>query len=167
MNKLRQFFLEDYRHITLLVIALAVPFVAAKMGSMVTITTPDSWYAALNKPFFQPPGWVFAPVWTALYLMMGIAWYRVMMAHVASVRRYFATSLFLLQLSFNVLWSVAFFGLYYPALAFGVIVVLWVLIFATMHVFWRIERVSGMLLVPYLLWVTFASMINIAIVALN
>lgn len=117
---------------------------------------PGEWYQGLAKPPWQPPDWVFAPVWTALYLLMGIAAWLVW-----SERRWtWAFMLFLVQLGLNAAWTWLFFGLQRPGLALFEICLLWLAILATLIAFWRIRPLAGGLLVPYLAWVTFALMLN-------
>lgn len=143
-----------------------VCFVAAGLGSLVTTPRIGGWYAGLEKPFFNPPSWLFGPVWTVLFLAMAVAGWLVWR------RRGFsgapvAFALFGVQLALNVLWSVLFFGLRSPGAALVEIVVLWSFILATLLAFARIHRGAGLLLAPYLAWVTFAAILNLAIWYLN
>jgi benzodiazapine receptor len=124
---------------------------------------PGEWYEALEKPSFNPPGWVFAPVWTLLYILMGIAAWLVWKEQGFSP----ALLLFIAQLVLNALWSYLFFGANRPDLALFEIVVLWVLILLTMILFWKARTLAGALLVPYLLWVSFASVLNFSLWRLN
>lgn len=121
------------------------------------------WYPELAKPSWTPPGWLFAPVWTALYIMMAVAAWRVW-------RRLgwrWPHALFALQLALNIAWSFSFFAARNPVAGIVNIAALWCAIVATVAVFVRIDRVAGVLLLPYLLWVSFASALNAAIVSLN
>jgi tryptophan-rich sensory protein len=131
-------------------------------GSVFTARSVGDWYAGLNKPSWTPPGAVFAPVWTALYVMMGVAawlvWRRGGLTAVAV-----PLVLFGIQLALNVAWSAIFFGLRQPGWAFVEIVALWALILATVIAFRRISPTAGYLLLPYLAWVTFAAALNLAI----
>lgn len=130
-------------------------------------TSPDTaWYRALVKPSFQPPGWVFGPVWTLLYTLMGVAAARVFDRREAPGARV-ALWLFVAQLALNGVWSPIFFGAHAIGVALVVIVALLVLIALTMWRFWTIDRVAGALLVPYLAWVCFATLLNGALVSLN
>jgi len=142
---------------------MAVTFAAAWVGSQFQ---PGEWYGGLTKPALTPPAWVFGPVWTLLYTMMGVAawivWKRRGYAAAA-----FALSLFLLQLGLNALWSYLFFGLKNPGLAFLDIVALWLVILAAVITFFRHSRHAGQLLVPYLLWVSFAAYLNLQFWRLN
>lgn len=141
---------------------------AGAIGSVFTVTSLDSWYANLVKPSFNPPGWVFGPVWTFLYTLMGIAawlvWKRGSLSS-PSVRA--ALSLFFLQLVLNALWSVLFFGLKSPLLALVDIVALLAAIAATIVVFRPISPAAAWLMTPYLAWVAFAAILNAAIWRLN
>ena len=127
---------------------------------------PGEWYASLTKPTWNPPSFVFAPVWTALYVLMGIAaWLVWREAGFSGARA--ALSLFLIQLVLNGLWSYLFFGMQKPMFAFFEIIVLWCMILATLAAFWRVRPMAGVLLVPYLCWVGFASVLNYQLWRLN
>ena len=142
---------------------LGLSFSAAAIGGFFL---PGDWYATLRKPSWNPPNWIFGPVWTALYTAMAIAaWLVWKRGGFASQR--VALSLFLAQLLFNALWSPVFFGLRHPALALADIVLLWLALLGTVIAFWRSHRFAGVLLVPYLAWVTFASALNFALWRLN
>jgi translocator protein len=142
---------------------VALSFLPGLIGSQVT--APE-WYQALRQPTWAPPTSVFSPVWTALYLMMGIAawlvWARSGFAHAR-----LALALFLIQLAFNAAWSWLFFGMNRMDLAFFEIVLLWALILATSLAFWKHSKWAALLLVPYLLWVTFAAALNFSLWQLN
>jgi translocator protein len=142
---------------------LALSFSAAAMGGFFR---PGEWYAQLQKPVWNPPNWIFGPVWTALYTMMGIAAWLVWRRGGFAGQRA-ALSFFLLQLLINALWSPLFFWLRNPALAFVDIVLLWLALLATVVAFWKVHSLAGALLVPYLAWVTFASLLNYSIWRLN
>lgn len=126
---------------------------------------PGEWYAALAKPGWTPPSGVFGPVWTLLYVLMGVAAWLVWDRHRNAAR--VALTLFVLQLIVNAAWSWLFFGLRSPALAFAGIVLLWALILATVIAFRRLRPPAAALLLPYLAWVTFAAALNFAIWRLN
>jgi tryptophan-rich sensory protein len=142
-----------------LVAAVAVCFGAAGIGAAVTTPQIPTWYAELNKPSWNPPAWVFGPVWSALYLMMGIAAWLVWRERGIEKAKG-ALSLFAVQLALNTLWSVLFFGWQNPQAAAIEIIVLWIAIAATIMAFWKHSRVAASLLVPYLLWVSFAAVLN-------
>lgn len=143
-----------------IILCLGVGVVSGVMtaGAMV------DWYPTLNKPFFNPPSWVFAPAWTILYIMMAVAAWRVWLAGPSSKP---ALNLFFIQLVLNFLWSVFFFGLHSPALALIDIIAMWIMIALTMRAFFKIARPAGWLLVPYLAWVSFAAVLNASIWWLN
>ena len=138
-------------------------FSAAAFGSQFM---PGEWYAALKKPSWNPPNWIFGPVWSALYTMMAVAAWLVWRRGGFKLNR-LPLALFLTQLFLNSLWSWLFFGLKNPALAFGEIVLLWLGIGGTIVAFWPRQRTAAWLLVPYLLWVSFASGLNFTLWQLN
>jgi len=144
------------------VICLAV----AAVGGAATYPRIEGWYAALSKPPWTPPGWVFGPVWTVLYLAMAVAaWLVWRQKGWAGARA--ALALFAVQLGLNAAWSWLFFGLMSPALGFLDIVLLWLAIAATLVAFWRRSLAAGLLLAPYLAWVSFAAALNFSIWQLN
>lgn len=151
----------------LLIISIAISLSAGLIGSIFTLTGPDSWYAALNKPFFNPPNWLFGPVWTILFILMGIALFLVWRQgwRQDNVRK--ALKLFFIQLGFNIVWSYFFFSLENPRLAFLEIIALWLAIVATMIAFYSVERRAAWLLWPYLAWVSFAAFLNYSIWIIN
>ena len=140
---------------------LIVSFIAAAIGGAASFQA-GAFYAQLLRPDWAPPATIFGPVWTVLYVLMGIsAW---LVWRVGGFRAAkFALTLFLVQLAFNALWSWLFFDWHRGALAFADILLLWALIVATLVFFWRIRPLAGALLVPYLLWVSFATALNYAV----
>lgn len=124
------------------------------------------WYAGLQKPAWNPPNWIFAPVWSALYAMMGTAAWLVWRCEISQTRRT-ALQLYLAQLLLNALWSPLFFGLHNPGLAFLEIIGLWIALGGTILASWKVNRSAAALLIPYLAWITFASALNFAIWRLN
>ncbi|MBI2405804.1 tryptophan-rich sensory protein [Candidatus Microgenomates bacterium] len=148
-----------------LLLSIGVCLGAGFIGSFFTVSAIPTWYATLNKPIFSPPNWVFAPVWTTLYILMGISLYFVWVSK-SKIKQKVLT-LFFIQLGLNALWSILFFGLKNPTLAFIEIVALWITIFLTIKYFYPISKLAAYLLVPYILWVSFASVLNVAIVLLN
>ena len=140
-------------------------FLAAGLGSLFTMVSVGSWYAGLAKPSWNPPGWVFGPVWTVLYAMMAVAGWLVWRK--GQPASWHALRWFAVQLVLNVGWSAIFFGLQMPGLAFAEILGLWLAIAATLMTSWRVSRAAGILLAPYLLWVSFAAVLNFAIWRLN
>ncbi len=145
-----------------LVASFVVCFAAAFVG---TRWLPDEWFRKLNKPSWNPPNWLFAPVWTILYALMAIAAWLVW--EQAGVSAAPLLALFVVQLIMNAAWTWIFFGLHRPDRAYAEIVVLWVFIAATLIGFWQVNPLAGLLLAPYLAWVTFASFLNLTIWRLN
>jgi translocator protein len=147
-----------------LIVCIAVCLGAAAIGSLLTTPSLRPWYAGLSKPKWNPPNWLFGPVWTVLYVAMAIAaWLVWRMVGLTAA----AMQLFLLQLLLNVAWSALFFRLRSPGLAFGEILVLWFAILATTIEFWRTVPAAGWLLLPYLIWVAYATALNFSIFRLN
>jgi translocator protein len=142
---------------------LLLCFAAAAGGALFM---PGEWYAALNKPAWNPPDWIFGPVWTALYTMMAVAaWLVWRRGGFAGQGR--PLGLFLAQLALNALWTPLFFGLRQPGVAFAEILLLWVAILATLLAFWPVSRAAAWLLAPYLAWVSFAAVLNGTLWRLN
>jgi benzodiazapine receptor len=131
------------------------------------MTAISTWYVALEKPPFTPPNWLFAPVWVTLYLLMGISAFVIWRRGLESRQIKIALLVFLIQLALNALWSVVFFGLQSPFYGFIVIVALWIAILLTILRFFKISKVAGALLLPYILWVKFAMALNVSIWILN
>jgi len=134
------------------------------LGSLWTQAGVRTWYPTLVKPSFNPPAWLFGPVWTALYVLMGVA---VALVWHKSMRINVAVALFIVQLVLNALWSLLFFKLRSPFWGLVDIFALWILLFLTLVQFFRIQATAGWLLLPYLLWVSFATVLNAAIFWLN
>jgi len=145
---------------------LALTFAVSLAGSAVTLPKIPVWYAALAKPSFTPPDWLFGPVWTILYILMAVAVWRVGGA-IRSPARHLATILFCIQLALNAIWSPVFFGLEAPLAGLYVIVALDIFVGATLIAFWRLDRLAGIMFVPYLAWVCYATALNAAIVMRN
>ena len=143
--------------------ALALTFGAAYVGSRFPV---DEWYASLTKPPWNPPNWLFGPVWSILYLLMAISVWLVWKKEGIS-GAILPLSVFLIQLILNATWSWLFFGLNEPVLAFVEILGLWVAILVNIVLFWRISSISGILLLPYLAWVSFAAFLNYTLWRLN
>ena len=143
-----------------LILSIGLCLGAGYLGSIFTTPVIPTWYAALNKPSFSPPDWVFAPVWTILYILMGISLYLVWI-------KTRIPTIFWIQLILNVTWSIIFFGLKNPTLAFVNIIALWVAIFLTIKSFYKINKLAGQLLFPYIAWVSFAGLLNLSIIILN
>jgi len=152
---------------TRLLVAVVVSQLAGLIGSIFTTPKIATWYAALDKPGFNPPSWIFGPVWTALFLLMGIAAYLVWKKGLDNRGVKMALAIFVAQLVANVLWSVFFFGQENPGLGFAWILLLWAMIAWTIYEFRKISKTAAYLLVPYILWVSFASILNYSIWQLN
>jgi len=140
---------------------------AGAVGSLFTVPAIPEWYDHLQKPSFSPPNWVFAPVWTTLFTLMAIAAYQVWAKGLKEPAVRIALIAFLVQLALNSLWSFLFFGLRSPFHGLLEIFVLWSLILVTILQFLKVSRAAGLLLIPYLLWVSFACSLNLGIFLLN
>jgi len=140
---------------------------AGFIGSLFTRPSIPTWYATLEKPSFTPPNWVFAPVWITLFALMGISLFIIWRRGLAEKKTRKALGIFGVQLTFNILWPALFFGLKSPLAGLIDIVVLWVLIVLTFFYFFKISKTAGALLLPYLLWVSFAVALNVSIWRLN
>ena len=147
-------------------LAIIICQLAGLIGSIFTFSSITSWYSFLNKPFFNPPSWVFGPVWITLYAIMGISLYLIWNAN-KSQEKEKAICLFWLQLFLNALWSILFFGMQNTWFAFLEILILWTTIVLTINAFLKVSKNAGYLLIPYLLWVSFATILNLAIALLN
>jgi translocator protein len=151
-------------------IALVVTtcLVIGYLSSLVTKESITTWYPTINKPVFNPPNWIFAPVWTILYVMIGVAggliWNK-LETDQENVKKAFM--FFIIQLGLNALWSYLFFGLHNPFLALIEIILLWLMIFETYNQFKKIDKIAAYLLIPYLAWVSFATILNGSIWWLN
>lgn len=155
------------KHTTKLVVSIVACLAAGAIGSIFTRSAIPTWYATLQKPVFSPPNWLFAPVWTLLYILMGIAAFLVWRKGLENRQVRIALIVFLIQLILNTFWSVVFFGLESPLSGLIVILILWLAILVTVLNFFKISRVASMLMWPYLLWVTFAAVLNASIWLLN
>jgi translocator protein len=153
--------------ITKFIVSIALCFIVAFLGSIITFPSIPAWYVHLNKPFFNPPNWIFGPVWTILYILMGISLYIVWTKNAGDKKKENAIKIFILQLVLNLLWSLVFFGLHQPLVALIIIIILWLSIFKTIKYFSKLSKLSAQLLYPYIFWVSFASVLNFSIVILN
>jgi len=167
-----------------LVIAVFACEFAGVIGSVFTFPSIQSWYMTLAKPALNPPAWVFGPVWTILFALMGIAVFLIWSSYSShslvaadeqdktseeqkKQKTKIALTVFCVQLALNVLWSIIFFGLHNPAGAFVDILLLWLAIFGTIFIFSKISKVAAWLLMPYIIWVSFAAYLNYASWILN
>ena len=149
-----------------LIVFIIMCLAVSSVGGAITATSVDTWYQALEKPPFNPPDWVFAPVWTALYILMGVAAWRIWRLR-SSKAHHIALSVFGLQLCLNLAWSFLFFGLQHINLALVEIVILLIVVIINMIMFWRLERLAGLLFVPYVAGVSYATILNASLSLLN
>lgn len=148
-----------------LILSILLCQAAGIIGSFFTVSSIPTWYATLNKPFFSPPNWIFAPVWTTLYALMGVYFYLLWTSSKKTARQ--LLRFFLIHLVLNSLWSIVFFGLKFPL---GALVIILILIFMISYLIikgFKINRYAPYLLMPYLAWVSFATVLNAAIWVLN
>ncbi|MGB9301314.1 MAG: TspO/MBR family protein [Anaerolineae bacterium] len=155
------------REVLRLVVSIVACQLAGGIGAIFTTPAIPTWYASLNKPSFNPPNTVFFPVWTTLYTLMGIAAFMVWRKGLHERRVRVALGIFVIQLVLNTAWTIIFFGLYSLFGAVIAIVFLWIAILINIVTFWRISKVAGALLIPYILWVSFAGILNISVWMLN
>jgi tryptophan-rich sensory protein len=146
-----------------IIISVLVAELAGVIGSLFTFAAIPTWYATLAKPAFNPPNWVFAPVWNILFILMGVAAFLVWKRGLDKKAVRLALILFLVQLVLNSFWSIIFFGLHNPGAAYIEIIFLWLAILATIISFYKVVPKAAYLLIPYILWVTFAAFLNLSI----
>lgn len=146
--------------------SITIPLLIGFIGSFFTSSSVNNWYTTINKPAFNPPNWIFGPVWTILFILIGISFYLVWSLDFGN-KKWLAIGIFSINLLLNLFWSLLFFGLRNPFLALIEIIILWMVILANIIVFYNISKTAGMLLIPYLLWVSFASILNYYIYLLN
>ena len=149
-----------------LIVSIILCQLAGFLGALFTTSAIPTWYATLRKPFFTPPNSIFSPVWISLFLLMGISLFFVW-RRTDHPKFKIAFIFFLIQLILNILWSVAFFGLQSPLLGLVDIVLLWIAILFTILNFFKVSKLAGALLIPYLLWVSFATLLNFSLWILN
>ncbi len=154
-------------NIARLIISILICEGAGIIGSLFTMSQIKSWYAGIKKPSFNPPGWIFGPVWSILFLLMGVSLYLVWSGGISGIPIETEITIFGIQLALNILWSILFFGIHSPRLAFVDIIFLWAMILLTVFEFYSINNTAGLLLVPYFLWVSFALILNFEIWKLN
>lgn len=150
-----------------LVLSIAVCQGAGLIGTIITISSIENWYNLLNQPSFRPPNWLFGPVWTILYTLMGISLYWIWTAGTKKKEVRNALKLFAVHLVFNATWSIVFFGMHNILLSLINIIVLWILIIMVMIKFYKIDKKASLILLPYLAWVSFATVLNFSIFLLN
>ena len=155
-------------NIPLLLFSIALSQSAGVIGSVFTASSIPTWYASLEKPFFNPPNWLFGPVWITLYTLMGISLYLVWNTQrQAKKKDYFPVWLFLLHLVVNAAWSIIFFGAQNLLAGMITIVILLILIVQLIKLFYPIQKNAAFLLIPYLVWVSFATLLNFSLLLLN
>lgn len=157
----------ELANITKLIAALFVCQLAGAIGTVFAVSSIQTWYASLQKPWFNPPNWLFGPAWLTLYFLMGISLYLVWAKGREKGAVKTAMLVFGMQLVLNALWSIIFFGLKSPFYAFIEIVFLWIVILATIVTFHPISKKASLLLLPYIAWVSFAAMLNFSVWMLN
>jgi len=158
---------KKLKEVFLFILSLAVCQLAGFIGSVFTAPNIKTWYAGLNKPFFTPPNWVFAPVWTTLYILMGISLFLIWRKGLREKNIREAFIMFMVQLILNAGWSIVFFGTHSILGGFLVIAVMCMAILLTMVLFYGISSLASILLLPYLMWVSFASVLNFALLLKN
>ena len=156
----------DSKDILTLIAAILLCESAGIVGSLFTFSEIPTWYASLEKPSFNPPSWVFGPAWTTLYALMGVSLYLVWKERKKADIKV-ALAFFITQLILNTIWSILFFGLHSPILGLACIILLWLSIAATIIYFYKISKKAAYLLIPYILWVSFASILNAFVWMLN
>jgi translocator protein len=157
----------DFSSIIKLILSILASFAAGGIGSFFTFKAIPTWYAGLKKPRFTPPNRTFGPVWTTLYILMGVSVFLVWQKGLATDGVLLAFVLFWIQLAMNAIWSIIFFGMKSKGGGVITIVVLWLLILTTMVSFFRVSVWAGVLLIPYIVWVSIASYLNVGVWILN
>jgi translocator protein len=153
--------------ISKLLISLAICIGAGLLGSIFTTSSISGWYSLLQKPSYTPPSWIFAPVWFLLYILMGISAFLIWRRGLEQFHVRESLIIFIIQLVLNALWSFAFFGLKSPIAGLIVIVPLWTAILLAMINFYKVSKTASLLLIPYILWVSFATILNFSFYILN
>jgi len=148
-------------------ICIAIPLLIGFIGSQFTMESVKTWYTTINRPSFNPPNWVFAPVWTTLYILMGIASFRVWKKRKSAEWFHWAVVIYLIQLLFNLMWSFIFFELHQIGFALIEIILLLMLIIINAFIFYRFDKLAAWLFLPYFLWVSFATYLTYSIFILN
>ena len=159
--------LKNSKTLLLLFISIVLCQLAGLIGAIFTFSAIPTWYSTLAKPSFSPPNFIFGPVWTILYTLMGISLFLIWRKGLRKTKVRKAVKIFMIHLFFNAIWSIIFFGFRNPGVAFVEIVMLWFLIVLTIKRFWKIDKLAAYLLLPYLLWVSFASFLNFTVWKLN
>ncbi len=158
---------RERRDVLKLLVSITLPLLVGMIGSYFTAPAIPEWYAGLNKPALNPPNWIFAPAWTTLYILMGVSLFLVWREGNREKRIQMAIVAFVVQLALNATWSIVFFGMQNPGLALINIALLWMGIIYTIILFHKISKPAAYLLIPYLLWTSFATYLNYSIFILN
>ena len=146
---------------------IVLSLLAGAIGSVFTFQSIPTWYASLQKPWFNPPNWVFGPVWTLLYILMGSAAYLIYEKRLKNKEVRSALEVFGIQLALNATWSIVFFGLRSITGGLVIIILLWLSIIWAIALFWKLSRNAALLLSPYILWTSFAALLNLSLLFLN
>lgn len=157
----------NLKEVLKLIVSIVAVFIAAGIGNFFTISEITTWYTTLAKPTWTPPNWVFGPVWTTLFLLMGIALYLVWSKGLERKDVKIAIGIFFVQLILNTMWSIIFFGMHSLFGGLVTIIILWIAILINIVLFYRISKPAGLLLVPYIVWVTIASYLTYSVYLLN
>jgi tryptophan-rich sensory protein len=150
-----------------LILSIILIEIIGSLGAIATTPAIPVWYSSLNKPFFTPPSWVFGPVWTSLFFLIGFALYLVWQEGLEKRSVRLAVYAFSIQMILNVLWSFLFFGMQNPLLGFIEIIILWFAILITIFKFYKVSRPAAYMMIPYICWVTIATALNLAVWLLN
>jgi benzodiazapine receptor len=159
--------IKTIKKVMCLVLAIGICLLAGYIGSVYTTPSLPTWYAGLQKPDLNPPSWVFAPVWTALYILMGISLYLIWQSGITDREVLFGLKLFIFQLGLNIGWSYLFFGGHAIFFALMCIIALWAILLCTIIQVYQFSVIGGAVLIPYLLWISFAMYLNYMILVLN
>jgi len=157
----------NYREIPKLIISIIIVFLAGAVGTVSTLPQITTWYAALPKPAWTPPNWAFGPVWSTLYVLMGIALFLVWRQGLNKKIVRYAILIFAAQLVINVIWSLVFFGTHNIFGGLIMVIILWIAILVNIIVFYMVTKPAGLILIPYLVWVTIAGYLNYSVYFLN
>lgn len=157
----------DTKEILRLIVSIVIVFLAGTVGTLYTLKEITTWYVTLVKPSWTPPNWAFGPIWTTLYVLIGISLYLVWKQGLDRIEVRIALLVFAVQLILNVVWSLVFFGTHNIFGGLVLVILLWISILANIIVFYRISKPGGLILIPYLIWVTIASYLNYIVFVLN
>lgn len=157
----------DTKEILRLIVSIVIVFLAGTVGTLYTLKEITTWYVTLVKPSWTPPNWAFGPIWTTLYVLIGISLYLVWKQGLDRIEVRIALLVFVVQLILNVVWSLVFFGTHNIFGGLVLVILLWISILANIIVFYHISKPGGLILIPYLIWVTIASYLNYSVFVLN